>query len=101
MQIREENLTFAQKWEFHFERLLHLDDQLGAPKNVRCKIDNLRASTDVFVIRVAGTHPGIFFCEDGMAAPDQLLGARRQERNALFLFLKLLRNADDHANSDE
>ena len=96
MQIGKENLAFAQKRELRVERLFYFHNHVGSRENLFRLIDNLCASFRVFFVRITAAGSGIRLHEYRMTMPDQLIRSRRQQGDALLLFLNFFRDTDDH-----
>src|ERR1043165_5270031 len=96
MQISEENLAFAQQWEFRFEWFFDFHYHVGARKNVFWLLDDFRAGFDVVLVCVTRSESGIRFHQNGMTMFSKLVCTGRQQRNALLLFLNLLWDTDNH-----
>ena len=79
------------------ERLLHLDDHLGAREHRICVGDNFGAGRLVIRIRQAGAQPGIGLDDDTMALGGELVHRRGHEPDAVFVVLDLFRHADEHS----
>ena len=101
MQIREENLAFAQKRELCLERFFYFHNHVGARENLFRCIGDLCTGFDVFFVGITGADSGIFFHEHRMTMPDQLIRSRRQQGDALLLFLNFFRDTDDHMKSEK
>ena len=96
MKIGEKDLSFPQKRKFGRQRLLHFDDHVRAGPNILGQVDDFRAGLFVILIGITGTDTGVFFHEQSVSALGQLLHRRGEKRDALFLFLNFLGNADNH-----
>src|SRR5206468_13112671 len=101
MQIRDENLAFAQKRELRLERLFHFHDHVGSREKLFRLIDNLCASFGVFFVRITAAGPGIRLHEHRMTTPDELIRSRRQQGDTLLLFLNFFWDTDDHTMSEK
>jgi hypothetical protein len=96
VQIREENLPFAQHRALSRLRLLHFDDHLGCRKyrfGIRC---DSRPSRPVCVVGRADTRARSRFDAHRMSVRDDLTYRRRREPDAILVILDLLWNAYMH-----
>src|SRR6266446_10109649 len=101
MKIGKKNLSFAQKRKFRWERFLHFHDHVGARENIFRNVDNLRTGFSIFLVRITRSDAGAFLHQHSVTAFRQQLSPRRDERDALLLFLNFFGNADDHSASDK
>ena len=100
VQVREERQPGPQPRIFGLDRLLHLEQELGAPPDV-VDGDDRGAGPLVRVVRESAAHAGLGLDEHVVAALDELARPRRRQRDAVLLRLDLLRNAYPHRARDD
>ncbi|MNC93960.1 hypothetical protein D3C83_107010 [compost metagenome] len=77
-------------------RFLDLDDEVSRIEYLRRVGHDLATRFPILGVVVAGAGARALFEEDALPALHELPSGRRQQRNAVFLLLDLLGDADDH-----
>src|SRR5579864_5028625 len=96
MKICEENLASPQQRVFGRQGFLYLNDEIRLLEDDAVVIYHFGAGPGVIAVRVACACAGVLLDQDLMAAFNELIGCRWQERHAVFLFFNLFWNANDH-----
>src|SRR5947208_1214532 len=96
MKVRKENLARSQEIVFGRLRLFDLYDQVRLFEHRRMVRYQGYSSLAVIGIGIACAGSRVALDEDLMAALDQLIGRRRQKRDAIFLAFDFFRDTDDH-----
>jgi len=66
MKVSEQHLARSELPALRCQRLFHLDDQLGAGKNLGGRVDDARAGRPVLLVRCADARAGMGLHQDGM-----------------------------------
>jgi hypothetical protein len=98
VQVREQDEPFAKTLVLLAHRLLDLQQKLGLAPHLLDRHD-ARADIDVHVVRERASLARTGLDEHVVAAPSQLEGARRCERNAVLVRLDLFCDTDLHARA--
>jgi hypothetical protein len=96
MEIGEDDLAGLELLALDGERLLHLDDQLGAVEHLVGVGHDLRARLGVSLVRKLGAGTGTGLYQHAVAPQRKLLHRRRNHTDAVLVVLDLFRNADKH-----
>jgi hypothetical protein len=96
VEVREEHEPFSQPRILGLDRLLDLEEQVGPTPRLVDR-DDVGARALVLLVGEGAALPGRRLNEDLMSALDQLAGARRGERHAVFVGLDLFRNTDSQS----
>src|SRR5262249_30450682 len=97
VKVGVDDLPLAHEAELVGERLLHLDDHLGALPDLVARGDHLRAGLLEFVVGDAGAEPRAHLDEHGVAAAREDADAGGDHADAVLASLDFRRNANDHA----
>ena len=98
VQIRKQDLAFAQHRAFDRLRLLDLDDHLRALEHFFGARSDLRAGTAIVVVGGADAGAGIGLHQYRMTMHLHLTHRRRRQADAIFVDLDFFRNADQHCS---
>ena len=96
VQVREEDQPFAEPPVLGLDRLLDLEDEVGALPDLVDR-DDARADALVVGVRERAADAGARLDRDLVAVVDQLERAGRRQRDAVLVGLDLLGDADPHA----
>ena len=99
MQVGEQHLVRAQHGALAGLRLLDLDDQLGALEHRARVGKHFRARRRVLLVGAADAGTGIALDEHLVPVHHELVHVGRNEADAVFARLDLLRHADFHRPS--
>src|SRR4029077_2232115 len=98
MQVREQHLPRAEPGDLRRERLLDLQNELGAPPDVVDR-DELGADRRVFLVPDSAPDAGAALDDHAVCGLDQRSRAGRSQRDALLARLDLTWDPDDHRAS--
>ena len=96
MQVGEEDLARPQQRVFGGQRLLDLHHQVGLFERRRVVVHQRRAGLLVIRVGIARAGAGVALDQHLVAAFDELISRRGQQRHAVFLVFDFLGDADDH-----
>src|SRR5262249_37167064 len=99
VQVSEQDLTAAKLLALGRERLLHLDDHLGAGRHRVGASYNFGTHRLIVRIRQAGADAGTGLNNDLMPLGRKLAHSRRHKPNAIFAVLRFLGHTDKHCFS--
>ena len=97
VQVRVEDLSFAQTLVLGADGLLDLDDHVGLGEDLIGRAEDLRSRPGVLLVGNPRARAGVVLDVHGVAGGSQRFHARRHHADAVFVVLDLPGKPDDHA----